>query len=45
LTKKENDKKTDIQNVLKKVKIKLEMYATGTCTQKLRYCALFASSF
>jgi len=25
-------KNPDLQNVLKKVKIKLEMYATGTCT-------------
>jgi len=29
----ENDKKNpDNQNVFKKVKIKLDMYATGTCT-------------
>jgi len=40
----ENDKKTDIKNVSKKVKIKLEMYAT-LHIKKLKYYALFTSSF
>jgi len=35
-------KKTDIQNVFKKVKIKLEMYPAGTCTSKTKVlCIIF----
>jgi len=45
LEKKNDEKNRHIHYVFKKVKIKLDMYATGTCTKKLKHYALFASRF
>jgi len=35
LKKKENNKKPQTYKMLKEVKTKLEMYASGTCTHKI----------
>ena len=41
----ENNKKPRHTKCLKKVKTRLQKHATGTCTQKIRYYALFTSYF
>jgi len=38
-------KNLDIHYVFKKVKIKLEMYATGTCTKKIKVLCIICIKF